>query len=182
MRVISGTSRGRKLREPVGMDIRPTTDMVKESVFNIIQFDIEGRRVLDLFAGTGQMGIEAKSRGAAFVTFVDASQQAIGIVKENVTACKMGEGTETIRTDALAFLERCGKYDVIFVDPPYDTPLLDEAVKKIIEFDILRENGIILCESKADRQLGEIHAPYRLKKEYRYGKIKITTIIREAGE
>ena len=182
MRVISGTSRGRKLREPLGMDIRPTTDMVKEFVFNIIQFDIEGRRVLDLFAGTGQMGIEANSRGAAFVTFTDASQQAVGLIKENVAACKMGGNTEIIRTDAIAFLERCGKYDVIFVDPPYDTPLLDEAVKKIIEFDILKENGIILCESKANRQIGGICSPYRLKKEYRYGKIKITTIIREAGE
>ena len=180
MRVISGTARGRKLREPVGMDIRPTTDMVKESVFNIIQFDLEGRRVLDLFAGTGQLGIEAKSRGAAYVTFVDASQKSIGLVKENVAVCKIVEGVEIIRSDSIAFLERCGKYDVIFVDPPYDSSLLDDALEKIIEFDILRENGIILCESKAQRQIDNIRPPYRIKKEYKYGKIKITTIIREA--
>ena len=80
MRVITGTARGRKLKEPVGMDIRPTTDSVKEAIFNTIQFDIEGRRVLDLFAGTGQLGIEALSRGAKSCTFVDESTAAVRLV------------------------------------------------------------------------------------------------------
>lgn len=85
MRVITGTARGRKLLEPSGMDIRPTADVVKEAVFNIIQFDIEGRRVLDLFAGTGQLGIEALSRGAAECVFVDESAKAVKLVRENLS-------------------------------------------------------------------------------------------------
>ena len=182
MRVISGTARGRKLREPAGMDIRPTTDMVKESLFNIIQFDIEGRRVLDLFAGTGQLGIVAKIRGAAHVTFTDMSREAVKLVRENAAACGFKEGIEVLQCDSIGYLSRGVKYDLIFVDPPYDTELIDMAIEKIIEFDILKENGIIMCESKADRKLGEINSPYALAKEYRYGKIKLTKIVREAGE
>ena len=90
MRVISGSVRGKRLREPANYDIRPTTDKVKESIFNIIQFDIEGRRVLDLFAGTGQLGIECLSRGAAEVTFVDQSREALAIVRENLKSCGFG--------------------------------------------------------------------------------------------
>ena len=99
MRVITGTARGRKLREPKNMDIRPTTDKVKESLFSIIQFDIEGRRVLDLFAGTGQLGIEALSRGAKSVTFVDQSNDAIAIVRENLEHC--GFAATVVRDDSI---------------------------------------------------------------------------------
>ena len=98
MRVITGSARGRKLSEPNGMDIRPTSDQVKEAIFNIVQFDIEGRRVLDLFAGTGQLGIEALSRGAASCTFVDESRTAIALVRENLKRCQLsGEVLQTVR-------------------------------------------------------------------------------------
>ena len=123
MRVITGTARGRKLLEPAGMDIRPTADVVKEAVFNIIQFDVEGRRVLDLFAGTGQLGIEALSRGAAECVFVDESAKAVKIVRENLSRCKL-EG-RVMQTDAVSYLPRAGIFDIIFLDPPYDTTLLD---------------------------------------------------------
>ena len=106
MRVISGSVRGKRLREPANYDIRPTTDKVKESIFNIIQFDIEGRRVLDLFAGTGQLGIECLSRGAAEVTFVDQSREALAIVRENLKSCGFGqELCRRIRSRSLAAAE-----------------------------------------------------------------------------
>ena len=125
MRVITGSARGRKLSEPKNYDIRPTTDNVKESIFNIIQFDVEGRRVLDLFAGTGQLGIEALSRGAKSAVFVDKSSEAIALVKQNLKACNLE--ANVVREDSLSYLERGGKFDLIFIDPPYDTELVNEA-------------------------------------------------------
>ena len=92
MRVITGSARGRRLKTPEGMDIRPTTDNVKESVFNILQFDIEGRRVLDLFGGTGQLGIEAKSRGASQVDIVDNARESVRLIKENAAVRPVGRG------------------------------------------------------------------------------------------
>ena len=108
MRVITGELRGKKLKEPSNYDIRPTTDMVKEAIFNIIQFDIEGRRVLDLFAGTGQLGIECLSRGAESVTFVDQSKEAVSLVKSNLKSC--GVEARVVQDDSIAFLSRGGKF------------------------------------------------------------------------
>ena len=200
MRVISGTVRGRKLKEPVGFDIRPTSDLVKESVFNIIQFDIEGRRVLDLFAGTGQLGIEALSRGAKSAVFVDAKHEAVKLIWENLKICGLAEFAKVYTRDALRYLvgdnprlyspggedqldgagniksgrmldER--KFDLIFLDPPYKTPLVGKALAKIIEIDKLNPNGIIICEIKADDVAPTVAPPYFLKKEYKYGSVKI---------
>ena len=126
MRVITGIARGRKLKELPGMETRPTTDKVKESVFNIVQFDIEGRRVLDLFAGTGQMGIEALSRGAAHCTFVDLRKEAAAVVRENLAHTKLSENGKVIQGDYLAFLTGCReKFDLAFLDPPYNTGMLE---------------------------------------------------------
>ena len=179
MRVISGSARGRKLKEIAGIDIRPTSDMVKESVFNIIQFDIEGRRVLDLFAGTGQLGIEALSRGAKSVVFIDSSPEAVGLIHKNVNLSGF-EGCATIyRRDALRFLEGCEAFDLIFIDPPYDTRLADRALEKIIEFDKLNANGIIICETRADNNTPTVSPPYVFQKEYIYGSTKILRLTRE---
>jgi 16S rRNA (guanine(966)-N(2))-methyltransferase RsmD len=178
MRVITGTARGRKLREPLDNKIRPTTDMVKEAIFNIVQFDVEGRKVLDLFAGTGQLGIEALSRGAESVTFVDEATAAIRLVKDNLKSTELEGRANVIQGDSISFLARGEKFDLIFLDPPYDTGLLDKALQKIIEFDILKENGIIICESKVERILPNLAEPYFVKKEYRYGKIKLTSVSR----
>lgn len=172
MRVITGTVRGRKLREPKNMDIRPTAEAVKESIFNIIQFDVEGRRVLDLFAGTGQLGIEALSRGAKCATFVDESSEALGLVKANLEHC--GLEAETVRGDSLTFLGRCGKFDLIFIDPPYDSGLVDKALARIIQFDILSDGGIIICETKKETPISPLSEPYFIGREYKYGKIKLT--------
>lgn len=172
MRVITGTARGRKLREPKNMDIRPTTDKVKESLFSIIQFDIEGRRVLDLFAGTGQLGIEALSRGAKSATFVDQSNEAIAIVKENLKCC--GFSAQVVRDDSVSFLERCGKFDLVFLDPPYASGLMEAALRKINKFDILADGGIIICETDSETTLKPLDPPYFIGREYKYGKVKLT--------
>ena len=172
MRVITGSARGRKLNEPKDMAIRPTTDKVKESIFNIVQVDIEGRRVLDLFAGTGQLGIEALSRGAKSATFVDESNDAIKIVRSNLEHCKLTG--EVVRENAVSFLEHCGKYDVIFLDPPYKTGLIDAVLRKIIQFDILSDGGIIICETKLETVISPMNEPYYVGREYKYGKVKLT--------
>ena len=178
MRVITGSARGRKLKTPENYDIRPTTDNVKESLFNIIQFDIEGRRVLDLFAGTGQLGIECLSRGAERAVFVDKDRAAIRIVKDNLKTCGF-KGT-VVQEDALSFLRRCGQFDIIFADPPYDANLYDSVLEIINLVDILSEGGIIICEARREKALPEMTAPYRKKKEYTYGKVKLCLYTKES--
>ncbi|MDO5001504.1 MAG: 16S rRNA (guanine(966)-N(2))-methyltransferase RsmD [Eubacteriales bacterium] len=177
MRVITGTARGRRLKTPDNYDIRPTTDNVKESVFNIIQFDIEGRQVLDLFAGTGQLGIECLSRGAAGAVFVDRDRDAVRIVKDNLKTC--GMKATVLQEDSISFLNHCGKFDVIFIDPPYDSDLYESALKIINLVDILSEGGIIICEARREKVLPEMTEPYRKRKEYNYGKVKICIYTKE---
>jgi len=173
MRVISGAARGRKLKEPSGIDIRPTSDMVKESIFNIIQFDIEGRRVLDLFAGTGQLGIEALSRGAKSAVFVDTNPDAVKLILENIVLCRFSDDSTVRRRDAINYLGHCGSFDLIFIDPPFSTKLAELALKKIIEFDKLDTNGIIILETEADNAAPIVSPPYYMQKEYIYGSVKI---------
>ena len=181
MRVISGEARGRRLKELTGLETRPTTDKVKESIFNIIQFDIEGRRVLDLFGGTGQLGIEALSRGAASCTFVDLRREAAALIRENVALCRLDDRARVVQGDSLSFLAGCQeKYDLIFLDPPYASGLLEQALERACAIDILTENGIMVCESAVDQTLPALREPYVKGREYRYGKIKITLYRREA--
>lgn len=175
MRVIAGTARGRRLKELPGLETRPTTDRVKEGLFNIIQFDIEGRRVLDLFAGTGQLGIECLSRGAAFCDFVDSASAALKVTKENAAGCGFSGQAAFHRQDFSAFLAGAGKkYDLVFLDPPYASGNLERALKQIAEIDIVTGNGIIICESPVEHSLPELPGPYVKGRDYRYGKIKLT--------
>lgn len=181
MRVITGTAKGRRLEELPGLDTRPTTSRVKEGLFSAIQFDIEGRRVLDLFAGTGQLGIECLSRGAAFCDFVDSAPAALKIVRRNVKACGFEDRCACHGKDFTAFLSRGReKYGLIFLDPPYASGNLERALELITTIDIVGENGIIVCESPAEHQLPEPPAPYEKGREYRYGKIKFTLYRRRA--
>lgn len=183
MRVITGTARGRKLGELKGSDTRPTTDKVKEALFNIIQFDIEGRRALDLFAGTGQLGIEALSRGAARCTFVDVRREAAKLVADNLALCGFTGVGKVVLGDFAAVLPRLGeKFDLIFLDPPYQTGKLEKALELIAAVDIVTENGIIVCESPAEAVLPPLKGPYEKGREYRYGKIKLTLYHRRVWE
>ena len=182
MRVITGSARGRRLRELEGTDTRPTTDRVKEGLFSIIQFDIEGRRVLDLFAGTGQLGIEALSRGAASAVFVDQRREAASLVEENLRLTGLADRARVVCGDALAFLSGSKeRYDLIFLDPPYGSGLLEKAAGAAERFDILREHGIMVCESDAAEEPPALSAPYRLHRTYRYGRVRLTVYHREGG-
>ena len=183
MRVISGTARGRRLKDLPGLDTRPTTDKVKESMFNVLQFDIPGSRVLDLYGGSGQLTVEALSRGAAGAVILDRNLAAVKIIQENVQACGFGEQTKILSMDARAFLAGCKeKFDVIFLDPPYAGPLLEESLKTITEIDIVSEHGIIVCETMAQRELPQVSEPYQWGKDYRYGQIKLTICRRQGSD
>ena len=162
------------------METRPTTGKVTESLFAIIQFDSEGRRVLDLFAGTGQLGIEALSRGAAGCTFVDQRKEAVALVRSKLKLCQLSDKARVVQGEGLSFLSTVREpFHLIFLDPPYKAELLENALKKIAEIDMLTENGIIICESPADKVLPELPQPYQKGREYRYGKIKITVYRKE---
>ena len=175
MRVITGIAKGRRLEELPGLATRPTTDRVKEGLFSAIQFDIEGRRVLDLFAGTGQLGIEALSRGAAFCDFVDNAPAALKVVQKNVKVCGFEDRCACHGRDFTAFLGGCReKYGLIFLDPPYASGNLERALNLITAIDIVVEHGIMVCESPVDHLLPELPAPYEKGREYRYGRIKFT--------
>ena len=177
MRVITGTARGRRLKSPENDAIRPTTDKVKESLFNILQFDIEGRRVLDLFAGTGQLGIECLSRGAASAVFVDSERRSLAVVRENLKLC--GFTAELVQADALSYLRRAGRFDLIFVDPPYDAKLYAPVLECINSVDILSDGGIIICEARREENLPPMKPPYQKGREYVYGQVKLCLYTKE---
>ena len=182
MRVITGTARGRRLKELEGMETRPTTGKVKESLFSIIQFDIEGRRVLDLFAGTGQLGIEALSRGARQCVFIDQHNDAVKLIRENLQVCGLTDSAIVRSGDAMAYLKSGEKFDLIFLDPPYASGLLVKALEDIAAFDICREHGIIVAESAVETELPALAPPYALYRQYRYGKIKLSVYHRSGNE
>ena len=180
MRVITGTARGRVLRTLEGEDVRPTTDRVKEAVFSIIQFEIEGRRVLDLFAGSGQLGIEALSRGAASATFVDMSKDSLSTVKYNLEHTKLGDNAKVVQTDALSFLKLTkDRFDIVFLDPPYASSLVVDSMKLLS--DVVAAGGCAICETPVDSELRYGIGELKFHRSYRYGKIKIT-VYRKEGE
>lgn len=172
MRVITGKARGVSLKTPDGMLTRPTADRVKEALFSILNFEIPGANVLDLFGGTGQLGIEALSRGARHAVFVDAREEACKLIQENLRRTKLeGEG-RVVRSDYLAYLNRCTeKYNIIFLDPPYGEDFLETALKRITEIDILQSDGIIVTERPLGKDLAMEFEGYTRSKDYKYGKI-----------
>jgi len=181
LRIVGGKWRGRKLETPKGEDIRPTTDMVKESIFNIIQFETEGAKVLDLFCGTGQLGLEALSRGAIKCVFVDSSKDSCALTAKNINTVGAGDMSEVIHTDALSYLSRAPKFDIVLIDPPYGSDLFEKSIKNLITFDILRPDGIIICETRPDVPLPGVEKPYYHGKQYKYGKIRLALIRREGS-
>ncbi len=175
MRVISGSARGVRLLTPDGLNTRPTADRVKEGVFSALQFDLPGRHVLDLFAGTGQLGIEALSRGAAECVFVDAAEPAVKLVRENLKRAKLSDRAAVVRAQFDAYLRSCGrKFDLILLDPPYKENYLEMSLHIISEIDILSDGGIIVCERPAEKQLDCDFDGSMRSKDYRYGKTFVT--------
>lgn len=180
MRVITGKARGIPLKTPEGMLTRPTADRVKEALFSIINFDIPGAKVLDLFGGTGQLGIEALSRGADSAVFVDAREESCRLIRENLKRTRLEPQAKVIRSDYLDYLRRCREqYNIIFLDPPYAEVFLETAIKKITEIDILQSNGIIVAERPLGKDLPWEFEGYTRSKDYKYGKV-LLTIYRKA--
>ncbi|MCD7805496.1 MAG: 16S rRNA (guanine(966)-N(2))-methyltransferase RsmD [Oscillospiraceae bacterium] len=172
MRVITGSLRGRKLKALEGEGTRPTTDKTKETIFSIIQFDIPYTRVLDLYAGSGQLGIEALSRGANSAVFVEKARDAVGIIKENVKACNLGDQSKIINTDAINYLKMAAsgheKFDIILMDPPYEEGLMEKSLE-LCEA-VMSEKCIVVCEHEARLVLPEKFAGLKLRKRYSCGK------------
>ena len=181
MRVITGKARGVQLKTPEGLQTRPTTDRVKEAMFSIIHFDIPGARVLDLFGGTGQLGIEALSRGAKSAVFVDGSEKACSLIRENLKRARLeGEG-RVVRSDYLDYLKRCREtFDIILLDPPYAEVFLENALKCISEIDILQTGGIIVAERPLGKELPWEFEGFERSRDYKYGKTMLT-IYRKVG-
>ena len=175
MRVITGTARGVQLKTPDGMTTRPTADRVKEALFSIIQFEVPGARVLDLFGGTGQLGIEALSRGAKSAVFVDAGEPACKLIRENLKRTRLEQQGGVVRSDYLQYLKRCReKFDIIFLDPPYAEVFLENALKCITEIDILQSGGIIVAERPLGKDLPWDFEGFTRSKDYKYGKTLLT--------
>lgn len=173
MRVITGTAKGRKLDTIFGTDVRPTTNMVKEAVFSAIQFDIEGRTFLDLFAGSGQMGIEALSRGADSAAFVDINPEAISVIKANLIKTGFTDRSKVIRSDFFSFIASSKEqFDIVFIDPPYRDGLFEKALSSIKT--VMKPQGIIICEHPSDISLPETVGDFRIERERKYSKIVIT--------
>ena len=175
MRVITGKARGIQLKTPEGMLTRPTADRVKEALFSIINFDIPGAKVLDLFGGTGQLGIEALSRGAESAVFVDQREDACKIIRENLKRTKLEGQGRVVRSDYLDYLSRCReKFDIILLDPPYAEVFLENALNCIAEIDILETGGIIIAERPLGKELSYEFEGYTRSKDYKYGNTLLT--------
>ncbi len=174
MRVISGTARGKKLIAPEGINTRPTTDRVKESIFNIIQRYIPCENVLDAFAGSGALGIEALSRGAESCTFIETNPEALSILKKNVEGARLSDKSEIISKDIFDFLNSTNKkFDIIFLDPPYNKGFLSPVFKTVKERKLLSENGIILTETEFGGEETEFNG-FNCIKNAKYGKTVVS--------
>ena len=174
MRVISGSARGLRLDAPKGLTTRPTGDRVKEGLFSAIQFEIAGGCVLDLFGGSGQLAIEALSRGAKNAVIVDQDADAIRTIRENLKRTGFSGQAEVVRADYLQYLRSTAKtFDLIFLDPPYAESFLENAMNCISEIDILRENGIIICETSTEKHFSGSFSGLKPDRTYRYGKTAI---------
>ena len=180
MRVITGKARGVPLATLPGEDVvRPTSQRVKEAMFSAIQFEIAGRSALDAFAGSGQLGIEALSRGASSCLFLDRDAGALQVVKKNLERAKLSDQAKLLQLDSLQYLRRTAEaFDLIFLDPPYGVDLLQQAIP--LAAARLNPGGILVCEAQAAESLPEACEGAALRKAYKHGKTKICVYQREA--
>ena len=171
MRVIAGEARGRRLEALPGTDVtRPTLDQVKEAMFSIVQFDLPGARVLDLFAGSGQLGSEALSRGAARCVFLDQNRDAAAVVMRNCKACGLFDRSRVSVGEAARWLSACHEqFDLVLLDPPFGQGTLEEILPAVDK--VVAPGGIVLCESEAKLGLPAEGGGLTLRKQYRYGRV-----------
>lgn len=183
MRIITGKARGVKLATLEGEHTRPTAERAKEAIFSMIQFDIEGRTVLDLFSGSGQLGLEAVSRGATHADLVDKSRDAIEVIRKNAIKTKLSLDCSIYCSDFLEFLQKHkgrGQYDLIFLDPPYHSKCIPDALRALVKFDLLKPMFTIVCESQnaSDVFMGDpaLEKHFSVRKQVRYGIANITIL------
>lgn len=178
MRVISGSAKGKRLHTLDGMTVRPTIDRVKEALFSMIQFELPGRRFLDLFAGSGQIGIEALSRGASFALFVEKSPQVARIIEQNLIDTGLAERAQVKTISASGFLSQplpspAEQFDLVFLDPPYQKKFLDEEFLTAVA-TVISPGGTLICEHLATEALPDLPHLFPQTKSYRYGKVMLT--------
>ena len=181
MRIITGTARGTKLFSLEGEATRPTSERVKEAVFSALAFEIPGRQVLDLFSGSGQLALEALSRGAEHATMVDSSAAAVDIIRKNVNKTHMENKATILREDCLTFLKKTSgrQYDLIFVDPPYALHAVPEILKNILARGVAAPNAIFICESEENdifEKDADLRTHFSVRRTQRYAKAVVTIL------
>lgn len=187
MRIVAGTAKGTPLNSIDGENTRPTLDRIKENFFNAIAFDLEDAKVLDLFAGSGQLGLEALSRGAKEAIFVDSNIECIEVIKKNAQKAKLFAQCNIFHSDYLEYLsalkkrrgfDKLDKFNIVFLDPPYDTNIIKDIVKKLIKQGYIADGGIIICESENSEIAfdADVEESFEQVKVYKYGKVYITVV------
>lgn len=178
VRIISGSRRGHKLFEFEGEDIRPTTDRVKESIFNMIQFYISGANVLDLFAGSGALAFEAVSRGAAHAVLVDQDKRSVALEERNLRALRFDKQAEIVQADVFSYLKsRSEAFDIIFMDPPYNQGYVEPVLDAVCRYNALKPGGIVVLETDETDEPSE-HKELTALKRRKYGRSVITVFER----
>ena len=173
LKIITGTAKGRVLRTLEGDATRPTSERIKEAMFSSIQFDVEGRRVLDLFAGCGQLGLEALSRGAVSCMFIDSSREAMDIVKANVSATGFTKESKYLVSDWRNYIRKVSgrdKFDLVFIDPPYAMECCGDAMKRLAEGGVLARGALVVCESGTEEINADALPDFEVTKSRAYGK------------
>lgn len=175
MRIITGEYRGRKIEAPRGMETRPTSDMMKESMFNILMNRVRGTVCMDLFSGTGNLGLEAISRGAVKCYFCDNRRESIKFIKKNIQTCGAEERATVVAGDWMKCLTRAIEpVDIIFIDPPYESGVYENVLEKIDEMEVLDDDGVIVCEHMKRQVLPEEIGSFEIAKQRKYGKKFLT--------
>lgn len=172
MRIIAGKARNRKLYTLEGEDVRPTIERTKEAMFSAIQFEIEGANVLDLFAGSGQLGIEAISRGAKSACFVDSSREAAEMVRKNLLSVGFEKNAKVLNMRAEVFVKAClEKFNIVFLDPPYSKGILQSILPEVEK--IMSQGAVMVCEYPYGEQMPETVGSFTNRRTYKYGKVAV---------
>lgn len=184
MRIITGSRKGMKLKTLGGEDVtRPTAERVKEALFSMINFDLEGARVLDLFGGSGQLALEALSRGASYALIADADKNAIGVIRENVAKTKFEDQAKVVSSDYKRLIDTMrtgdgGRFDIVFLDPPYASGFIPDALRRLVAADLLSDKALIICETDSDKPV--TYDGFAQKRFARYGRVYITLLEKES--